>query len=290
MRELGHCLQDGYGVAKNVSEGRRLLLEANAREAAAAVASSPRAFVETALQFAQSTMGRCIHNQVQYRSAIIGKLEAVSAMAAEARRQEAEERRRVTEARVSEAIRGGTQSLAATAVSLESEALLSRASSSPNSALSLLSLNSLHHPVYRLLQGSGCSLLSDFGCNVPPPKLHVANKFLVEWFAEKPPFGGLRLCSHGNCGRPETRRHEFRRCSACGKVNYCSRACQALDWKLRHKLECSPVADWEEREDAEEEDENDEEEEHGENVNDDNGGIIHLHHHHHHNHHHNHHT
>ena len=93
MRELGHCLQDGYGVTKNVSEGRRLLLEANAREAAAAVASSPRAFVETALQFAQSTIGRCIHNQIQYRSAIIGKLEAVSAMAAEARRQEAEERR-----------------------------------------------------------------------------------------------------------------------------------------------------------------------------------------------------
>jgi hypothetical protein len=110
--------------------------------------------------------------------------------------------------------------------------------------------HNLLHPVYRLLQGSGYSLLSDFGCNVPPSKLHVANKFLVEWFSSHPPSGGLRLCSHANCGRPETRRHEFRRCSACGKVNYCSRACQALDWKLRHKLECNPVADWERADDG----------------------------------------
>lgn len=46
------------------------------------------------------------------------------------------------------------------------------------------------------------------------------------------------------CGRPETRRHEFRRCSVCGAVNYCSRACQALDWKLRHKMDCAPVERW----------------------------------------------
>ncbi len=45
-------------------------------------------------------------------------------------------------------------------------------------------------------------------------------------------------------GDPETRKHEFRRCSVCGAVNYCSRACQALDWKLRHKEECAPVERW----------------------------------------------
>ncbi|CAI0627291.1 unnamed protein product [Linum tenue] len=55
---------------------------------------------------------------------------------------------------------------------------------------------------------------------------------------------GLRLCSHFGCGRPETRKHEFRRCSVCGTVNYCSRACQALDWKLRHKAECAPAERW----------------------------------------------
>ncbi|MED6224714.1 hypothetical protein PIB30_086657, partial [Stylosanthes scabra] len=43
------------------------------------------------------------------------------------------------------------------------------------------------------------------------------------------------------------RPHEFRRCSVCGKVNYCSRGCQALDWKLRHKMECSPAEIWPEQ-------------------------------------------
>lgn len=202
MRELGHCLQDGYGVPKNVPEGRRLLLEANAREAAAAVAASPRAFVETALQLVQSSGARCLHHHLQYRAAI-NKFEAAQMGAAVARNQD-------------------------------------------NTTTGILSLE--RHSVYRLLHGGGCSLLSDFGCNVPPAKLHVANKFLVDWFTVQPPASGLRLCSHANCGRPETRRHEFRRCSACGMVNYCSRACQALDWKLKHKYDCTPVADWEDRE------------------------------------------
>ncbi|CDY12640.1 BnaA02g13080D [Brassica napus] len=89
-----------------------------------------------------------------------------------------------------------------------------------------------------------CPLLSDFGCNVPAPETHPANKFLADWFAVRGGVSlgdGLRLCSHGGCGRPETRKHEFRRCSVCGVVNYCSRACQALDWKLRHKVNCAPM-------------------------------------------------
>ncbi|KAG6482228.1 F-box protein At1g67340-like [Zingiber officinale] len=40
MRVLGHCLQDGYGVRRNLAEGRRLLLLANAREFAAFLHSS----------------------------------------------------------------------------------------------------------------------------------------------------------------------------------------------------------------------------------------------------------
>jgi TPR repeat protein len=40
LRELGHCLQDGYGVRRSVLDGRRLLIQANARELAAAVAAS----------------------------------------------------------------------------------------------------------------------------------------------------------------------------------------------------------------------------------------------------------
>ena len=54
----------------------------------------------------------------------------------------------------------------------------------------------------------------------------------------------LRLCSHARCGRRETRRHEFRRCSVCGSANYCSRACQALHWKMAHKAECTPMDRW----------------------------------------------
>ena len=52
----------------------------------------------------------------------------------------------------------------------------------------------------------------------------------------------LRLCSHARCGRRETRRHEFRRCSVCGSANYCSRACQALDWKRAHRGRCGAAA------------------------------------------------
>uniref|UniRef100_A0A7N0V1M6 MYND-type domain-containing protein n=1 Tax=Kalanchoe fedtschenkoi TaxID=63787 RepID=A0A7N0V1M6_KALFE len=147
LRELGHCLQDGYGVRQNIAEGRRFLVQANARELAAVLKSQP-------------------------------------------------------------------------AVSWHAE--MAAAGSPP------------------------CPLLSDFGCDVPPPEVHPANKFLTEWFA---PRGGdlgegLRMCSHEGCGRPETRNHEFRRCSVCGVVNYCSRACQALDWKLRHKAACVPIERW----------------------------------------------
>ncbi|CAA2948703.1 F-box At1g67340 [Olea europaea subsp. europaea] len=161
LRELGHCLQDGYGVKQNIAEGRRFLVQANARELAAVLASTP-----------------------------------------------------------SVALASG----------------------------SWLSWNPVEH--HRNLIGAGCPLLSDFGCNIPAPEPHPASRFLSDWFSirggnSRP---GLRLCSHSGCGRPETRRHEFRRCSACGAVNYCSRACQALDWKLRHKVECAPVERWAEEE------------------------------------------
>lgn len=152
MRELGHCLQDGYGVSKNVIHGRRLILEANVREASMAT--------------------KCAKNKL------------------------------------------------------------------------LLKGDSLHS-IYKLVHSSNCcSLLSDFGCSGLPPNLHIAHDFLLGWFHMRPLPIGLRLCSHANCGRPETRKHEFRRCSACGRVNYCSRACQALDWKLQHKLLCASLTHW----------------------------------------------
>ncbi|KAF7833980.1 F-box protein [Senna tora] len=163
LRELGHCLQDGYGVRQNIAEGRRLLVQANARELA---------FV----------------------------------------------------------IRSVTQS-----------------SSSPSSPSSLLTWRAhrYQNQNHACQTDSVCSL-SDFVYNVPVPAVHPANWFLREWFESGSGVlgEGLRLCAHIGCGRPETRPHEFRRCSVCGKVNYCSRGCQALDWKLRHKMECSPVELW----------------------------------------------
>lgn len=179
LRELGHCLQDGYGVTKNITEGRRFLVQANARELASILpAHYFRAHQDTRLQPFEPWLKN---------------------------------------------LNGGNrrQNLAA-----GSQAFV---------------------------QAAACPLLSDFGCNVPVPELHPANKFLVDWFKLRLPGFGLRLCSHRFCGRPETRRHEFRRCSVCGTVNYCSRACQALDWKIRHKHNCTPIEDWLEQEDDDEE-------------------------------------
>ncbi|XP_074310028.1 F-box protein At1g67340-like [Silene latifolia] len=147
LRELGHCLQDGYGVRQNIAEGRRFLVQANARELAASLAST---------EYFNQTYG----NEMNINTNI----------------------------------------------------------------------------------NVGCPLLSDFGCNVPEPEAHPASIFLREWYSSRVIGSGLRMCSHSGCGRPETRKHEFRRCSVCGAVNYCSRACQALDWKLRHKVECTPIA------------------------------------------------
>ncbi|RYR64005.1 hypothetical protein Ahy_A03g010165 isoform B [Arachis hypogaea] len=154
LRELGHCLQDGYGVRQNIAEGRRFLVQANARELAAVISAGAAA---------RQWLTWNIHPLRQFAGS-----------------------------------------------------------------------------------AAGCPLLSDFGCNVPMPEAHPASRFLSEWFAARDASAGpgLRLCSHAGCGRPETRKHEFRRCSVCGAVNYCSRACQALDWKFRHKAECTPVERW----------------------------------------------
>ncbi|KAH7278651.1 hypothetical protein KP509_38G050900 [Ceratopteris richardii] len=230
MRELGHCLQDGYGVPRNVPEGRCFLLEANALEAAAAVAASPRDFLETASRLVCRPGPRCplnhVHHprnrhnqpnnqQIQSSSRVLHKLDAPHRIA-------------ISIALIVHAFR---------------QPVFSQQGSSRQQTREGPSLPFPCH-LYRLLRGGDCSLLSDVGSNVPSPKLHTANRFLVEWFNLHPPGHGLRLCSNAICGRSETRRHEFRRCSACGTVNYCSRACQSLDWRSRHKYHCRPVADW----------------------------------------------
>ncbi|KAI3501858.1 hypothetical protein L1887_29884 [Cichorium endivia] len=148
LRELGHCLQDGYGVTQNIAEGRRFLVQANARELAAARSTIPSVLVPV--------------DWLKLNPVVIRRGNALV---------------------------------------------------------------------------PGCPLLSDFGCNVTMD-YHPVNRFLAGWFTDRVPSPELLICSHAGCGRPETRMQEFRRCAACGVVNYCSRACQAQDWKLRHHKEC----------------------------------------------------
>ncbi|KAJ6688362.1 MYND DOMAIN-CONTAINING [Salix koriyanagi] len=160
LRELGHCLQDGYGVPRNIVQGRRFLVQANAKELALSLRS----------MLTWKPQQKHVEEQQNLRYGCTVRGPAIT----------------------------------------------------------------------------GCPLLSDFGCNVPAREAHPVNGFLKEWFESRRGVldHGLRLCSHGGCGRPETRPHEFRRCSVCGAVNYCSRGCQALDWKLRHKVECVPTEPW----------------------------------------------
>ncbi|KAK7280875.1 hypothetical protein RIF29_08421 [Crotalaria pallida] len=159
LREVGHCLHDGYGVKQNVTEGRKYLLQANARELAAVLSSVNK---NQKLTWGPSPVQTMNQNPVQK---------------------------------------------------------------------------------FHLTKESGCALMSDYGCNLPVQESHPANRFMREWFAAR--IGsGVRLCSYLGCGRPETRKNEFRRCSLCGLVIYCSRACQAIDWRLRHKVGCLPIERW----------------------------------------------
>lgn len=90
--------------------------------------------------------------------------------------------------------------------------------------------------------GLGRAYWTATGFELAPREKHPANRFLIEWF-ELNGSGrvGLGSCSDTICGRPETRENEFRKCAGCGDVKYCSRGCQAHDWKVRHKMECSSM-------------------------------------------------
>ncbi|CAI9280534.1 unnamed protein product [Lactuca saligna] len=174
LRELGHCLQDGYGVRKNITEGRRLLVQANARE----LASVLRVFNNSP---SPPSSGWQFHNHQQPRP-------------------------------------------------------------TPPPSYQTGAPNPPTNPSDFDIQ-----LFSDYGFNLTGRELHPANRFLVEWFGSREdrfPGLGIRICSYKGCGRPETRKNEFRRCSGCGKVNYCSRGCQAHDWRVHHKVECAPMEEW----------------------------------------------
>ena len=174
-RELGHCLQDGFGVEQDAALGAKLLAEAEAAEARAGRGLD-------AAVLAASSAAAVAEERLRKRNDI-NTLNAAVAAAAE----------------VAEAAKSAAQEhLTAT----------------------------------------------------------PENRFLLDWYGEKTAKdtgedvaaachaslpAGTTKCSHPLCGRVETRRHEFRRCSCCGRVRYCSRSCQAADWRLQHKFACLPL-------------------------------------------------
>ena len=162
-RELGHCLQDGFGVEQDVQLGRKLLAEA-----AKADVTTPA--MDTAVVAATVAAG-AVEERLRKRNDI-NTLNAAVAAAAE------------------------------------------------------VSAAAKHAAEQHL--------------TAPP----VA-RFLLDWYDPEVCGNvlqpGTHACSHPLCGRVETRRHEFRRCSCCGRVRYCSRSCQSLDWRLQHKFACLPL-------------------------------------------------
>ncbi|CAI5534133.1 unnamed protein product [Closterium sp. Naga37s-1] len=218
LRELGHCLQDGYGIKKNVAEGRRLLMEANLREfAASQVLSGEGGFPEAEQKLRQ------LDAVIKSVKAVIPKLSS-------------------DEARSNEQVKDGQVPASAAAESRAQDHVCAHEHThagpcNPPSANGASSPAQLLQSLCRCLR----PLMSDFGCAVPDLPLPPASRFLLEWNAEHgvpAPEGGLKVCGNVRCGRPETREKEFRCCAVCSGPSYCSRACQALDWRAGHMDAC----------------------------------------------------
>ncbi|CAI7760227.1 unnamed protein product, partial [Closterium sp. NIES-53] len=356
LRELGHCLQDGYGVQRDVPEGRRMLQEANVREAARALACSvavPRCVAPlvvaprgAAAQCGTSGTSNCSDVQASpaalpVASAGAGSLVcAVGAKEGSMKGEVHVPRPRVlmcaaaipsTFARQHACSTGSwsqdrsSDAPGVSGASLQGEVVPHRASSGSRVDLSVLQnlqngenmargsethalvaggversegdglplqqsrLQQLqnhhfdrqsHHAHQSSIQHSeaqvpGRGTQAPVGADasealphaerppvamctgssgphrccclphvtLPPSWWHVAvHKFLVDWHALVPLPEGFRVCCNELCGRSETRKQEFRCCSACGEAKYCSRVCQAVDWKARHKVVCPLIA------------------------------------------------
>ncbi|CAI5957596.1 unnamed protein product [Closterium sp. NIES-64] len=67
---------------------------------------------------------------------------------------------------------------------------------------------------------------------------HSMASFFRDWNALHGLPDGCKMCENAQCGRPETRAHEFRRCVVCERAAYCSRYCQVMDWKRIHYRVC----------------------------------------------------
>ncbi|CAI5483760.1 unnamed protein product [Closterium sp. Yama58-4] len=348
LRELGHCLQDGYGVQRDIPEGRRMLQEANVREAARALACSvavPRCAVPSVAPrdaVSQCGMtgasGATVCNHVQASPAALpvasagvdtpgsngnvavrvkegsGKgevqvptarvLTRAAAVSSAFAREHAnttgswnQERNSVARGvsnaahqeeviphRVSSGSRvdlSALQSLGSSDSMARAEGdaqlLLQSGLQQPQNQQPDRQSQHGHHSGAQHLaaQAPGSITQAPAGtdangalpfterppvaectahsgprrcCCLPHVTLplswwHVAvHKFLVDWHTLVPLPEGFRVCCNELCGRSETRKQEFRCCSACGEAKYCSRVCQAVDWKAQHKVVCPLIA------------------------------------------------
>lgn len=65
-----------------------------------------------------------------------------------------------------------------------------------------------------------------------------------EWLRDSEPLLKLKPCFAIGCGRVEETLGEWRMCMGCKQVSYCSRVCQARDWKVgRHRPVCKDIQD-----------------------------------------------
>ncbi|KAJ3701450.1 hypothetical protein LUZ61_005155 [Rhynchospora tenuis] len=96
------------------------------------------------------------------------------------------------------------------------------------------------HSCHRRRRSRDFSLLTNYG--YLGRTVHPANAFMVEWWwlGDKGE-DGLHMCSNVLCGRKETRKNGFRRCSRCGITVYCSHACQEVHWNMEHGITCIQV-------------------------------------------------
>ncbi|KAJ4794897.1 HCP family protein with MYND-type zinc finger protein [Rhynchospora pubera] len=96
------------------------------------------------------------------------------------------------------------------------------------------------HGCHRRRRSRDFSLLTNYGYS--GRTVHPANAFMVEWWwlGDKGE-DGLHMCSNVLCGRRETRKNGFRRCSRCGITVYCSHACQEVHWNMEHGITCIQV-------------------------------------------------
>ena len=269
LRELGHCLQDGYGVAKNVSEGRRLLLEANLREFArqslacdkfSSVLGDQLSKASSELlrhvQAAEEDVAGALHMEAEPVAA--GDVLAIPGRAAgpaavvpvPAGVPPMTPRSKPVDGAVespADALPAQVQAVDSFVSHVAMPFSMPSTADGAGSSKVVLPVEDAQGGTQEMdaatLLRTLCEclgpLMSDFGCTLPRQPPHPANKFLLDWASlgnELP--DGLKLCGNAFCGRPETRAHEFRCCAVCSAPSYCSRACQALDWKAGHMLLC----------------------------------------------------